>query len=97
MTGPEGDRYHGWWRITAVDAPKHFSFEDGFADADGNPNAEMPTTTCRRPHRGARAGRTRMTIESTFPRTEAMQQLLTMGMEEGIAAAIGQIDGILAG
>jgi hypothetical protein len=42
------------------------------------------------------AGRTRMSIESIFPSTEAMEQLLAMGQEEGMTQAIGQIDGILA-
>ena len=37
-----------------------------------------------------------MTIESTFPSTEAMEQMISMGMEEGIQEAINQIDGILA-
>jgi hypothetical protein len=42
-------------------------------------------------------GRTRMSIESTFPSLEAMEQVLAMGMEEGLKLAVGQIDGILAG
>jgi uncharacterized protein YndB with AHSA1/START domain len=42
------------------------------------------------------SGRTRMTIESEFPTTEAMEQTLAMGMEEGLTAAVGQIDPILA-
>jgi hypothetical protein len=37
-----------------------------------------------------------MTIESAFPSTEAMEQLLAMGMEEGLKEAVGQIDAILA-
>ena len=37
-----------------------------------------------------------MTTVTTFPSLEAMEQLLAMGMEEGIKAAVGQIDGILA-
>ena len=41
-------------------------------------------------------GRTRMSIESVFPSTEAMEQLLGMGMEEGLTQAVGQIDAILA-
>jgi uncharacterized protein YndB with AHSA1/START domain len=41
-------------------------------------------------------GRTRMTIESEFPTTEAMEQVLAMGMEEGLKQAVGQIDAILA-
>ena len=39
---------------------------------------------------------TRMVIESRFPSTEAMDQMVEMGMEEGMAAALGQIDAILA-
>jgi uncharacterized protein YndB with AHSA1/START domain len=42
-------------------------------------------------------GRTRMSIESTFPSLEAMEQVLAMGMEEGLKQAVGQIDAILAG
>ena len=41
-------------------------------------------------------GRTRMSIESVFPSTEAMEQVLGMGMEEGLTQAVGQIDAILA-
>ena len=37
-----------------------------------------------------------MSIESHFPSTEAMEQLLAMGMEEGMKQAVGQIDAILA-
>ena len=42
------------------------------------------------------AGRTRMSIENFFPSTEAMEQLLAMGQEEGMKQAVGQIDAILA-
>ena len=42
------------------------------------------------------AGRTRMSIVSIFPSTEAMEQLLAFGMEEGLTQAVGQIDEILA-
>jgi hypothetical protein len=37
-----------------------------------------------------------MSIESRFPSREAMEQLLAMGMEEGLTEAVGQIDAILA-
>lgn len=94
MTSPEGDRYHGYWMITSVDAPKTLSFDDGFADTDGVPNPEMPMTNTQ-VRIEEHGGRTRMTIHSTFPTTEAMEQMLTMGMEEGIVSAIGQIDDLL--
>ena len=38
----------------------------------------------------------RMTIESVFPTVEALEQMLAMGMEEGLKEAVGQIDAILA-
>jgi hypothetical protein len=37
-----------------------------------------------------------MSIQSIFPSTEAMEQNLAMGMEEGLKQAVGQIDAILA-
>jgi hypothetical protein len=33
---------------------------------------------------------------TTFPSLEALEQLLDMGMEDGMKAAMGQIDGVLA-
>ena len=37
-----------------------------------------------------------MRITSAFPATEATEQLLAMGMEEGITASVGQIDELIA-
>jgi hypothetical protein len=37
-----------------------------------------------------------MVMSSVFPSTEAMEQMISMGMEEGITLALGQIDEILA-
>jgi hypothetical protein len=37
-----------------------------------------------------------MTIHTAFPSLEAMHRLIDMGMEEGLRAAMGQIDGLLA-
>lgn len=45
MTGPSGDRYYGYWKITAVDRPTSFSFEDGFANSDFSRNHEI--TKCQ--------------------------------------------------
>jgi len=47
MTGPEGERHHGYWRVTSVDPPRSVEFTDGFADEDGTPIADMPITTTR--------------------------------------------------
>ena len=95
MTGPEGDTHAGYWTVLAIDAPHHLEFEEGFADDAGVPNAAMPTTTMRVTFDEQPGGRTRMAIRTEFPSAEAMDQLLTMGMAEGMTAALSQIDEIL--
>lgn len=95
MTGPEGDQSHGWWRIVAVEPPHRLEFEDGFADASGAPDPVMPTMVVRVTLAGREDGGTSMAIETAFPSLEAMEQLLALGMEEGITLAVGQIDGLL--
>jgi len=94
MTGPEGDQHHGWWRVVAVDAPHRLEFEDGFADDTGTPNPDLPVTVTR-VSLTEKAGRTQMAIETTFPSLEAMEQVISMGAEEGMKAALDQIDDLL--
>ena len=96
MTGPEGDQPRGYWEVVEVDPPRSLVFRDGFANEDGTPNDDLPVTTARVMIQEIRDGRTRMTIESVFPSSEAMEQILAMGAEEGLTQAIGQIDAILA-
>jgi uncharacterized protein YndB with AHSA1/START domain len=97
MTGPDGDRHHAYWDVQEVDPPHSLMVHDGFAGEDGSPNTEMPTNELRVTIEEIAEGRTRMSIVSTFPNTEAMEQLIAMGMAEGLTAAVGQIDEILAG
>ena len=96
MTGPEGDQPKGYWEVLEVDPPHRLAFRDGFANDDGTPNSELPTTEGLVTIEEIGEGRTLMSIESRFPSAEAMEQLVAMGMEEGITQAIGQIDAILA-
>ncbi|MBT0994375.1 SRPBCC domain-containing protein [Cellulomonas sp. DKR-3] len=95
MTGPDGTKAHGWWEFVAVDAPRSLSFDDGFADDTGRPTDSMPVTRAVVRIEEVPAG-TRMTITSTFPTLEALEQLVAMGMLEGMTLALGQIDAILA-
>ncbi len=95
MTGPDGEKAHGWWRVLTVDEPRSFEFEDGFADGTGAPDPTKPITRGRVGLEAMATG-TRMTITSTFATAEQMDELVGMGMVEGMTAAMGQIDGVLA-
>ncbi len=95
MTGPEGEKYAGYWNVTAVDAPTSFSFEDGFADLDFNPNPDLPVSINVYSFTAHEAG-TRAVFTGTYDTAEALQQVLDMGMVEGASSAIAQIDDLLA-
>jgi uncharacterized protein YndB with AHSA1/START domain len=96
MTGPKGDQPKGYWDVLEADAPHRLIYRDGFANDDGTPNDALPRNEGRVTIEEIGDGRTRMSIESIFPSTEAMEQVLAMGMEEGLVQAVGQIDAILA-
>ena len=95
MTGPDGEKARGWWRITAIEAPHRLEFDDGFADDNGAPVDAMGTTHAAVTLEDI-GGRTRMTVKSTFESEEQMGKMVEMGMEEGMKEAAGQIDAILA-
>ena len=95
MNGPDGQKSRGFWEFLRIDEPRAFEVRDGFLGEDGKQAEGMPTMLMRftfEPHDGG----TRMTTVTTFPSAEALDQLLGMGMEEGLKAAMGQIDAVLA-
>jgi uncharacterized protein YndB with AHSA1/START domain len=95
MTGPTGERAHGWWTILSVEEPRSLEFDDGFADAEGRPSSDLPTTRMRVQLEEGGPG-TRMTLVSQFGSAEQMEQLTSMGMVEGLTLALGQMDDLVA-
>ena len=96
MTSPEGEKYYGWWNVTAVDEPRSFSFEDGFATDDSfAPNEDLPVSQNVYAFEATSSG-TRATYTSTYDSAEALQKVLEMGAVEGATSAIEQIDTLVA-
>lgn len=96
MTGPDGEMSAGWWRMTQVEAPHRLAFDDGFAGADGEPAPDMPVMVIEVNLGDTADGGTRMTVTTTFPSLEALDELAGMGMVEGMSSAMAQIDALLA-
>jgi uncharacterized protein YndB with AHSA1/START domain len=95
MTGPANETSRGWWRIDAIDKPHRLEFANGLAGDDGEP---VPGV---QPMAGyvtfvAIDGATRMTAVTRFVDAAQMETMLGMGMQEGMAQAITQIDALLA-
>lgn len=96
MTSPEGERYYGYWTVTDVSAPRELRFADGFAlDESFTPNTDLPESANVYSFAGTEAG-TRATFVTTYATAEALQQVLAMGVAEGAALAINQLDDLLA-
>ena len=95
MKGPEGEIHGGYWEWLSVDPQKSFEVLDGFATPDGEPNPQMPSTRMRFTFEETPEG-SRVTTTTYFNSVEELEQLLEMGMEEGMRAAMSQIDAVLA-
>jgi uncharacterized protein YndB with AHSA1/START domain len=95
MTGPEGDKHHGVWRVSAVDPPTSLQFTDAFADSDGAPLEDSPVSEISvrlLEHEGG----TRMEMRMTFETREDMERIVDTGTVEGLRQAVSQMDGLLA-
>lgn len=95
MTGPDGSKSRGWFRFLRVEQGRMFEVEDGFSHEDGTPNTEMPSMRMLYTFEST-AGGSRFTSVTSFPSLEAMEELVKMGMMEGMRSAMSQLDGTLA-
>ncbi|MCL4818641.1 MAG: SRPBCC domain-containing protein [Vicinamibacteria bacterium] len=95
MTGPDGQKAGGWWRFLAVEPLRRIEVEDGFGDENGEPNPKMPSMRMVFEFSATETG-SRFESVTFFPSLEAMEQLVKMGMMEGLKSAMSQIDAVLA-
>jgi len=90
LTLPEGKKWSGSWKFTAVNPISSFEAHDGDDNAeDENMPAGMTFTFDTTPTGS------RVTIVTRFSSVEAMEQTIP-GMEEGLRAAMPQLDAVLA-
>jgi hypothetical protein len=87
---PEGKKWSGSWKFTAVNPISSFEAQDGEDNAeDENMPASMKFAFEATPTGS------RMTIVTQFSSVEAMEHTIP-GMEEGARAAMPQLDAVLA-
>ncbi len=97
MQGPEGDRHYGWWRFLEIAEHERLRIEDGFGDAEGNPDPEMPDAGEMVVDFTPTETGARFSIVSRSASLEQLEAVLAMGQEEGMRQALTQVDAILAG
>jgi uncharacterized protein YndB with AHSA1/START domain len=94
LSGPSGEVHRGFWRMHAIDKPIRIDFANGLAGADGDPMPEVPPMAGYVTFEATGTG-TRMTAVTHFINLAQMEMMIGTGMAEGMAQAIGQIDGML--
>lgn len=95
MTGPDGDSHGGYWEWLSVEPLKSFEVRDGFATPDGEPDPNRPWMRMRFDFVETDSG-SQVTSTTYFNSLADLEQLLGMGMEEGLREAMGQMDDVLA-
>ncbi|HVB05090.1 MAG TPA: SRPBCC domain-containing protein [Acidimicrobiales bacterium] len=95
LTGPAGEKHWGFWRMHVIDKPVRIDFANGLAGADGEPIPEMAPMAGAVTFEETGDG-TRMTTVTQFVDLARMEEMISMGIAEGMAQAIGQVDALLA-
>ena len=87
---PDGGKWSGSWKFTKVDPIRSFEAQDGEDNAEDENMPAAMTFTFETTPTGSR-----MTAVTRFSSIEAMEQTAP-AMEEGLRAAMPQLDGLLA-
>jgi uncharacterized protein YndB with AHSA1/START domain len=93
MTGPDGEKHHGTWRIEEADPPHHLRLKDDEVDAEGNPEDGGPSAMAVTIAEAD--GKATMSIQAHFTDRSSMEQTIEMGFEQGMLETVNQVDSLL--
>jgi uncharacterized protein YndB with AHSA1/START domain len=95
--GTGEERHDSTWEVIAADPPRHLELRDADVDDDGRPNDGNAMTAMVITIDEGNGGRAVMAIRTHFDSVAGMEQVLAMGIEEGMQMVLSQMDAVLAG
>lgn len=95
MVGPDNSEMWCKVEFAAIDAPKSFEVRNMFCDEDGNTSGDHPAMYWKNAFEASGSG-TKVIIDISFETTEALEQIIAMGFQEGFTAALGNLDELFA-
>jgi uncharacterized protein YndB with AHSA1/START domain len=95
--GTEGERHDSTWEVLAADPPHHLELRDADVDENGRPNDGNAMTVMVITIGAGDGGGSAMAIRTHFDSLAGMEEVLAMGIEEGMQMVVSQIDALLAG
>jgi uncharacterized protein YndB with AHSA1/START domain len=94
MVGPDGKEYWGRTGYLKINPIDGYQTSDAFADENGDVNPELPTAKWDVTF-SDKGNHTVVTTVVTYPSLEGLETVLNMGMQEGLAAALENLDELL--
>jgi uncharacterized protein YndB with AHSA1/START domain len=94
MEGPDGTQAWAIATYQEIDAPNKIVYRDAFCDADGTVNPSLPTGLLTFTFDEVN-GQTTLTLQATYESAEKRQQIVAMGMVEGMKDTWNQLDEVL--
>jgi uncharacterized protein YndB with AHSA1/START domain len=94
MTGPDGDKHEGVWRIESVDPPRSLELSDADVDETGDPSDGFALTGMTM-ELAEHDGGTRMTVRSRFFSRDGMEGMAE-GFAEGLRLSLSRMEALLA-
>jgi len=94
MKGPDGETHYGRTNYLEIEPERFYRAHDVFADASGAANESLPQqrfdTTFT-----AEEGATRVVVVSRYASLADLEQIIAMGMQEGLTMAQDQLEALL--
>jgi uncharacterized protein YndB with AHSA1/START domain len=97
MTAPGGERHDSTREVIAADSPRCLELRDADVDDAGRPNDGNAMTAMVITIDERDGGTAVMAIRTHFDSLAGMEQVLAMGVEEGMRIVLSQIEAVLAG
>ena len=94
MVGPEGEEHWSFAKYLSIQNQKNFTLEDGFCDANGEVNNELPKSNWNTKFNKIEKG-TLVEILISYDDLAQLEAIIQMGFKEGLTIAMEGLDELL--
>lgn len=94
MVGPQGEEHWGITVYRQIVPQDSFSGEDAFCNEEGIVNESLPVATFKNRFSGD-VEKTTITVTTEYASEEQLEQVIKMGMKEGLSMAFENLDQLL--
>ena len=95
MIGPKGEEHWSFSKYLTIKNEEEYTATDGFSDADGNINKEMPQSKWNT-HFSSLEKNSLVVFKITFNDLAQLESTLKMGFKEGFTMGLSNLDAYLA-